>query len=139
MTKLHFSTPNLSFYKTIPIHSHNQTLKISLALGLAYWTRFLFIFVFNSMPITKLFYSTPNLEFCKMGPHHSHNQTLKVIPCSRPCILTFTSSHFCVQLIDHHQTLSHSKTSLFVCIYMLTNTHMGEHKKISFVKIWNFE
>ncbi len=134
ITKLHFSTPNLGFYKTTPIHSHNQTLKINLALGLAYWTWFLFIFVLNSMPITKLFFSTPNLGFCKMGHHHSHNQTLKVITCSRPCILTFTF-HFCVQLIDHHQTPSYSKTSLFVCIYMLTNTHMGEHKNNLFYQI----
>ncbi len=76
----------LSFYKTTPIHSHNQTLKISLALGLAYWTWFLFIFAFDSITITKLSFPTPNLGFCKIGPHHFHNQTLKVIPCSRPCI-----------------------------------------------------
>jgi hypothetical protein len=56
ITRLCSFAPNSSVYKTTPTPSHNQTWKISLDLGLTYWTWFLLVFVFNSMPITKLFF-----------------------------------------------------------------------------------
>lgn len=99
-------------------------------MGLAYWTWFLFIFVFNSIPITKLFFSTSNLGFCKAGPHHSHNQTLKVIPCSKPCILTLRLFIFVfnsLTITKYYHTLKHPS----LCAYICSQTHIWVNIKKS--------
>ncbi len=99
----------MGFYKTTPIHSHNQALKIRLVLRIVYWYWFFLIFVFNSMPIIKLLFLTLNFGFCKIGLGHSNNQTL-----------------------SHFETLTR-------CAYMPKIMLWSNIKSVSLVYAWKFQ